>query len=63
MEHKKSEKPEKQILSVGYVAGLLGKCNRTIYRAVKAGKIRAVRFGGSVGIPADEVKRICERGF
>ncbi len=64
MERKKNEKPEKQIYSIGYVAGLIGKCDRTIYRAVKDGKIKAIRFGStSLGIPADEVKRICERGF
>jgi len=63
VEHKKNEKPENQIHSVGYVAGLIDRCPRTIYRAIKAGKIRVIRFNNSLGIPADEVKRICERGF
>ena len=63
MEHRKNEKPEKQIHSVGYVAALLGKCDRTLYRAIRAGRIRVIRFNNSLGIPADEVKRICEKGF
>jgi len=63
VEHKKNEKPEKQFQSVGYVANVIGKCRRTIYRAIKDGKIKAVTFGTSVMIPASEVKRICEKGF
>jgi excisionase family DNA binding protein len=40
-----------------------GKTYRTLHRAVKAGKIKAVRFGGSVMIPRQEVERILTKGF
>lgn len=63
MDRKNTEKPEKQIQSVGYVAALIGKCPRTLYRAIRQGRIKAIRFGTSLGIPADEVKRLCERGY
>ena len=63
MERRKKEKPEQKIYTVGYAGALLGKCDRTLYRAIKAGKIQVIRMGGSIGISADEVKRICERGF
>ena len=63
MEHRETEKPEKQIHSVRDVSGWIGKCPRTVYRAIKDGKIRVIRFGASLGIPDDEVKRILERGF
>jgi excisionase family DNA binding protein len=63
MEHKKTKKPAKEFHSVGYVAGVIGKCPRTVYRAIRSKKIESVRFGASVMIPADELKRICEQGF
>jgi excisionase family DNA binding protein len=63
MERQKTEKPASEFVSVGYVADLIGKCRRTIYRAIKDGKIKAVTFGTSVMVPASEVKKICERGF
>lgn len=63
MERTKTEKPEKQMHSIGYVSAVTGKCYRTIHRAVQDGKIKAVRLGGSVMIPAGELRRICERGF
>lgn len=40
-----------------------GKCYRTIHRAVRAGKIKSVRLGGSVLIPRREVERVLEKGF
>jgi excisionase family DNA binding protein len=63
MEHKRTERPEKQFHSVGEVAAVLDKCPRTIYRAVNAGKIKAIRCGTSVLIPAEELRRVCEQGF
>jgi excisionase family DNA binding protein len=63
MGHKQTDPPAKEFLTVGYVAEVIGKCRRTVYRAIKDGKIRAITFGASVMIPADELKRICERGF
>lgn len=63
MERKKNEKPEQQFQSVGYVAALIDKCPRTLYRGIKTGKITAVRFGASVMIPRREVERILQKGF
>jgi excisionase family DNA binding protein len=63
MGHKEADTPTKEFHTVGYVAGVIGKCPRTVYRAIKNGKIKAVTFGSSVMVPADELKRICERGF
>ena len=40
-----------------------GKTYRTLHRAVKAGKIKTVRFGGSVMIPRREVERLLTHGF
>lgn len=40
-----------------------GKTYRTLHRAVRAGKIKTVRFGGSVMVPKREVERILLHGF
>jgi excisionase family DNA binding protein len=40
-----------------------GKTYRTLHRAVKAGKIKTIRFGGSVMVPRREVERILAQGF
>ena len=40
-----------------------GKTYRTLHRAARAGKIKTVRFGGSVMVPRREVERILEQGF
>jgi len=40
-----------------------GKTYRTLHRAVRAGKIKTVRFGGSVMVPRREVERILTHGF
>jgi excisionase family DNA binding protein len=63
MEHKKGAPPTKEFHSVGHVAEVIGKCRRTVYRAVKEKKIKSVRFGASVMIPADELQRILVKGF
>lgn len=45
------------------LAGKLGTSYRTVHRAVKAGKIKTVRFGSLVKVPKQEVERILARGF
>ncbi len=40
-----------------------GKTYRTLHRAVRAGKIKTVRFGGSLMVPKREVERILAHGF
>ena len=54
---------QKEFESIRELAARTDKCYRTIHRAVKAGKIKSVRFGGSVMIPRREVERILQRGF
>jgi excisionase family DNA binding protein len=41
----------------------IGKTYRTVHRAVQDGKIKVIRFGGSVMIPRQEVERILNHGF
>lgn len=57
------KKPEKQLHSVNDVCAATGKCYATIHRAIKRGRIRTVRLGGSVMVPTVELRRICEQGF
>ena len=60
----KSRTPvEKEFDSIGELARRIGKTYRTVHRAVKAGKINAIHFGGSVMVPRREVERILEKGF
>jgi excisionase family DNA binding protein len=54
---------EKEFDSIRDFCQRTGKCYRTIHRAIKEGKIRVVRFGGSVMIPRHEVERLLQRGF
>jgi hypothetical protein len=63
MERKKTKRPEKQIDSVGDVSAMIGKHPRTIYRAIKTGRIKTIRLGASIGIPHAEVERILAKGF
>jgi len=58
----KQENP-REFESIRELSAKTGMCYRTIHRAVKAGKIRAVRFGGSLLIHRDEIARILQRGF
>jgi excisionase family DNA binding protein len=54
---------EKEFDSLRELSQRTGKTYRTIHRAVKAGKIKSVRFGGSVMIPRREVERVLTKGF
>lgn len=56
-------KTEKLLHSIKETSAATGFCYRTIWRYVKAGRIRSVRCGGSVMIPAVELQRIVEKGF
>jgi excisionase family DNA binding protein len=56
-------KTEKDLYRLKDVAGRLSLCYRTIHRAVREGRIRTVRCGGAVMVPAGELKRIVEKGF
>jgi excisionase family DNA binding protein len=54
---------QKEFESIRDLSERTGKCYRTIHRAIKNGKIKAIRLGASVMIPRREVERILERGF
>ena len=56
-------RPEPNLYRVKDVARKLSLTYRTIHRAIKSGRIHAIRCGGAVLIPATEFQRICERGF
>jgi len=48
---------QRQMYSVKEIAIMLGLSERTIFRLMKAGKIRAVRIGGQWRIPKSEVEK------
>jgi len=56
-------RPERDLFPIKDVADRLSLCYRSVHRAVREGRIKSIRIGGSVRIPADELKRICEKGF
>lgn len=45
------------------MAAALAVHERTVYRAIVAGKIRAIRCGGAWRIPPEEYERILARGW
>ncbi|MBZ5538234.1 MAG: helix-turn-helix domain-containing protein [Acidobacteriia bacterium] len=54
---------EREFESLRELSQRTGKTYRTLHRAVRAGKIKTVRFGCSVMVPKREVERILARGF
>jgi hypothetical protein len=58
-----NQQAEKEFESLRWLSQKTGKTYRTLHRAVKAGKIKVVRFGGSVMVPKREVERILAKGF
>ncbi len=53
----------KEFDSIKELSQRTGKAYRTLHRAVRAGKIKTVRLGGSVMVPRREVDRILRKGF
>ncbi len=41
----------------------LGICRATLYKAIKAGKIKTVKFGARRIVPEAELQRIAQEGF
>ena len=54
---------EKEFSTIRELSQRIGKCYRTVHRAVQAGKIKSVRFGSSRLSPRSEVQRVLVRGF
>jgi excisionase family DNA binding protein len=54
----RSHPPAPAALGVGEVAALLGVHRSSVYRALRAGELRSVRFGGRVLVPVAEVERL-----
>ena len=58
-----SSQVEKQFETLRELSQRTGKTYRTLHRAAQAGKIKPVRFGGSVMVPKRDVQRVLEKGF
>lgn len=50
------------LLSVPWFARETGVCTKTVERQIKAGKLRAVRIGRRVLVPAEELSRLSNGG-
>ena len=58
-----NQQVEKEFDSLRELSQRTGKTYRTLHRAVKEGKIKTIRFGGSVMVPRQEVQRVLTYGF
>lgn len=56
-------KDEKKFVTLRELSAMIGKAYGTLFRAVKAGKIKSVKFGGSIRISKEEVGRITKEGY
>jgi excisionase family DNA binding protein len=56
-------KTEKSLFNLAEVCKITGKCYTTIHRAIKAGKLKSVRLGGSIMVRKDEIERILIEGW
>jgi excisionase family DNA binding protein len=63
MAKQKTDPPAQEFRTPAHLAGRIGVCRRTIYRAIRDGKIKAITFGASVMIPSAEVERVVAKGF
>ena len=41
----------------------LGICRATLYKAIKAGKIKTVKFGARRIVPESELQRVAQEGW
>lgn len=58
-----TEKKTREFESLRELSERTGKNYRTLHRAVRAGKIKVIRFGGSIMVPKAEVERVLQHGF
>lgn len=49
------------LLSPREVAQRIGVCRETVYRLIKDGQLHAVRFGGSIRVPSDQITETIAR--
>jgi excisionase family DNA binding protein len=56
-------KNEKALYNLAEVCKITGKCYSTIHRAIKQGKLKSVRLGGSIMVRKDELERILLEGW
>jgi excisionase family DNA binding protein len=54
---------DRRFFSLHDLAGVIERDYRTVHRAARAGKIRTVRFGGSLLIPREEFERVLTKGW
>lgn len=55
--------PERDMYRVRDVAERLSLTYRTVHRAIRSGRVKAIRCGGAVLIPKAEFERIVIQGF
>jgi excisionase family DNA binding protein len=56
-------KNDKSLFNLAEVCKITGKCYSTIHRAIKEGKLKSVRLGGSIMVRKDELERILIEGW
>lgn len=54
--------PQRRLWRLGEAAQLLGISRATLWRHVRAGKVRSVELGGRRQIPESEIARIAKEG-
>lgn len=59
----RTERAPGQPWGLDAVAEYLGLCRKTIERAIRDRKVKAIRFGTRVMVPDAEVKRLAEQGL
>ncbi len=52
---------EEKFYKVGEIAELLKVTRQTVYNWIRAGKLKAERFGNSIRISAEELERFRQR--
>jgi excisionase family DNA binding protein len=63
MQRLKPDAPAPAAYSIKVVAERLGLSYRTIWRGVREGRVKSIRCGGAVRIPAGELEKVCTKGF
>lgn len=54
---------EREFFTLKELSVKIGQTYRTLHRAARDGRIKTIRFGGSVRVPRREVERLLVKGF
>jgi excisionase family DNA binding protein len=63
MEQDKMVKFEPKYISTVELSNIVGVSRQLISKAVKSGKIKAIKVGKNYRVPIEEAKRILKEGF